>query len=60
MLLQLPYYPQFCVTEFLKCNFSEIRFLLHYQYVLNTAEELHYILNIVWHKNLIIAKAVDM
>jgi len=38
----------FCVTEFLKCNFSEFHYFLCYQYIINTAEKLYYILNIEW------------
>ena len=40
--------PKFCVTEFLKCNFSEFHYFLCYQYIINMAEALYYILNIVW------------
>jgi hypothetical protein len=40
--------PRFCMTEFLKCNFSEFHYFLCYQYIINMAEAHYYILNIVW------------
>jgi hypothetical protein len=49
MLLELFYHPQFlCDRIFLKCNFSEFNYLSLYQNVLNKAEALYYIFNIMW------------
>jgi len=60
MLLELFYHPQFMCDIFLKCNFSEFNYLPLYRYVLNKAEALHYILNIMGLENLITTKTASM
>jgi len=40
VLFELLYHPQLCVTEFLKCDFSEFFFFSRYQYVSNMADAL--------------------
>jgi len=47
MLLELLYQPQFLSDRILKMQYLQF-FLSRYQYVLNMADALYYILKIVW------------